>query len=189
MEPLEKTQVVPLMMRQDGTVHVTGSRVTLDTIVAFYQAGESAEGIHEGFPTLTLAQIHGVLQYYHEHREEVEAYLHRRGEQARELQRRLNAQFPDRLKAELHTIQAGRRGVVRSSGFSRSGLSDSLIVRFAQKTKDKGQRSTANGRQWTRIGSEEEQQSSFCPHVSARAASDFRDTFSGDCLTWRLVVR
>ena len=39
---------------QDGSIRVTGSRVTLDTIVHRYQVGDSVEDIHDGFPTVRL---------------------------------------------------------------------------------------------------------------------------------------
>jgi uncharacterized protein (DUF433 family) len=115
MDTLESTQIVPLSMRPDGTIHVTGSRVTLDTIVASYKAGESAEAIHEGFPTLPLAQIYGILQYFHEHRHDVEAYLRRREEQAREMQQQHSAESAHAgLRGELLARRAHAK--LRSSG-------------------------------------------------------------------------
>lgn len=114
METLERTQVVPLSMRQDGTIHVIGSRVTLDTVISRYKAGDSPEAIREGFPTLTLAQIHGVLQYYHEHRDDMEAYLRRREENAREVEReRRSADDP---REDLREMLIRRRASKTSGG-------------------------------------------------------------------------
>jgi uncharacterized protein (DUF433 family) len=66
---------VPLETDADGAVRVGGSRVTLDTLVAAFQVGDSPEEIHEQYPTVDLADIYSVLAYYLRHTREVEAYL------------------------------------------------------------------------------------------------------------------
>ena len=49
----------------------------------------------EGSETLSLAQIYGVLHYYHGHQEEVEAYLRQRQQQAEQLRRKIEADSPN----------------------------------------------------------------------------------------------
>jgi uncharacterized protein (DUF433 family) len=66
---------VPLETDADGVVRVGGSRVTLDTLVAAFQTGDSPEEIHEQYPTVDLADIYAVLTYYLRHTREVGAYL------------------------------------------------------------------------------------------------------------------
>lgn len=73
---------VPLETDADGAVRVGGSRVTLDTLVAAFQAGDSPEEIHEQYPTVDLADVYAVLAYYLRHTREVDTYLDSR-EQAR----------------------------------------------------------------------------------------------------------
>jgi uncharacterized protein (DUF433 family) len=66
---------VPLETDADGAVRVGGSRVTLDTLVAAFQAGDSPDEIHEQYPSVHLADIYAVLAYYLRHTREVSAYL------------------------------------------------------------------------------------------------------------------
>lgn len=72
---LETTQTVLLTMTEGGTIRVTGSHVNLDSIIWQYGQGNSAEQIHESFPSLKLADIHTVISYYLNHSETVEEYL------------------------------------------------------------------------------------------------------------------
>ena len=81
MVELSLTQTTPLVQEADGTVRISGSRVTLDTLVGAFQKGATAEQIQDSFPSISLRQIYGAIAYYLEHEAEVEAYLKmRRGE-------------------------------------------------------------------------------------------------------------
>jgi uncharacterized protein (DUF433 family) len=72
---------VPLAYGERGVVLVEGTRVPLDTVVAAFNAGQSAEEIALGHSTLDLAAVYAVLAYYLRHRAEVDAYAaERRGE-------------------------------------------------------------------------------------------------------------
>ena len=65
---------VPLEYR-DSSIRVTGSRITLDTLVHIYQRGETVEYLSEGFPTLSLEQIKAVINWYLTHQREADEYL------------------------------------------------------------------------------------------------------------------
>ena len=67
---------VPLRIDEDGVIRVGDTRVTLHTIVARYRVGDTPEAIHEGFPTVAIADIYAVIAYYLAHRDEVDAYIH-----------------------------------------------------------------------------------------------------------------
>ena len=69
------SEPVPLKTDPDGIVRVGESRVPLDTLVAAYREGASAEEIAEQYPSLTLADIYASLGYYLRHRADVDAYL------------------------------------------------------------------------------------------------------------------
>jgi uncharacterized protein (DUF433 family) len=84
---------IPMAMDEDGMVRIAGTRVTLDTVIACYLQGESAETIVEGFPTLALADVYEVLAYYLRHQEEVDEYLARNDREADELRRAYEAKF------------------------------------------------------------------------------------------------
>jgi len=95
---------IPLTPNTDGVVLVTGTRVSLDLIVAAFDAGATAEEIAQRYPTVALADVYAVITYYLRHRGEVVAYLDRRGEERErvraENERRLDPQgIRDRLLA------------------------------------------------------------------------------------------
>ncbi len=54
---------------------ITGTRVSLDSIVCDYLSGLSPEGIAENFENLSLEQVYGAITYYLSHRDEVERHL------------------------------------------------------------------------------------------------------------------
>ncbi len=65
-----------------GTYRVAGTRVSLDSVVCAFIAGQSAESIAQSsesiaqsFPVLTLEQVYGTIAFYVGHREEVDRYL------------------------------------------------------------------------------------------------------------------
>ena len=60
---------------RDGGYFVTGSRVSLDSIVYAYLRGDSPEGIAESFPVLSSEQIIAALDYYAANRDAVNHYL------------------------------------------------------------------------------------------------------------------
>ena len=84
---------IPLEADSDGVVRVSGTRVTLDTVVAAFEEGATAEEIVFQYPSLDLAHVYAVIAYYLQQRPQVEAYLERRRAQARETQRQNEARF------------------------------------------------------------------------------------------------
>ena len=61
--------------QREGTYGISGTRVSLDSIVYAYLRGVSAETIQRSFPSLTLEQVHGSLAFYLSHKLEVDQYL------------------------------------------------------------------------------------------------------------------
>jgi uncharacterized protein (DUF433 family) len=61
--------------QRDGGYRVAGTRVSLDSVVYAFLRGESAEGIAESAPAVTLEQVYRAITYYLANREEVDAYL------------------------------------------------------------------------------------------------------------------
>jgi uncharacterized protein (DUF433 family) len=85
--------------REDGYA-VTGSRVSLDSIVYAFVSGESAESIAQAFPVLTLEQVYGAITFYLAHREEIDRYLELRRHEldtAREAARDSDPMFYQKL--------------------------------------------------------------------------------------------
>src|SRR5438270_689811 len=63
----------------EGAYRITGTRVSLDSVVYAWLNGLSPESIVDSYPALTLEEVHGALAYYLAHQEEIDQYL-RQGE-------------------------------------------------------------------------------------------------------------
>ena len=81
---MEELQNTPLILADNGTIRVKGSRVTLDVIVREFKRGATAEQIVEDFPSLNLRDVYGAIYYYLEHEAEVEEYLEKQKDAAAE---------------------------------------------------------------------------------------------------------
>jgi uncharacterized protein (DUF433 family) len=58
---------VPIEPDADGMIRVGGTRVTLDTVVAAFDAVATAEEIVQQDPSVTLADVYSVIGYYLRH--------------------------------------------------------------------------------------------------------------------------
>lgn len=85
---------VPLSTDADGVVRIGGTRVTLDTVVAAFHEGATAETIAEQYPSLQLDQIYTVIGYYIRHQGEVNEYLERRRQAAARVRQENEERFP-----------------------------------------------------------------------------------------------
>jgi uncharacterized protein (DUF433 family) len=97
----------PLETNADGVVLVGKTRVTLDTVVAVFNQGTTAEEIVYRYPSLKLADVYATIGFYLNHQQEVEAYLQQRQKQAQEVRRMNEAKFdPQGLRDRLLARQA-----------------------------------------------------------------------------------
>lgn len=93
----------------DGVFRVTGTPVSLDSVVVAFEHGESPESISQAYPALSLEQVYGAITYYLAHEQEVDAYLRERDQvwqRERARSERDNAPFLARLrrlKSESHS--------------------------------------------------------------------------------------
>jgi len=60
---------------RNGGYYITGTRVSLDSIVYSFERGNSPGAIQQSFPVLKLAQIYGAIAFYLDHQAEVRQYL------------------------------------------------------------------------------------------------------------------
>ncbi len=72
----------PISADADGVMRVGGTRVTLDTLVAAFRDGLSAEAMVEQYPAVTLGEAYAVIAFYLGHEQEVRDYLQERERQA-----------------------------------------------------------------------------------------------------------
>jgi uncharacterized protein (DUF433 family) len=76
--------VSPYIEERNAGLYVTGTRVSLDSVVIRFQEGASPEKIVQSFPTLKLSQVYGAIAYYLENEKTVNEYI---AEGQRELER------------------------------------------------------------------------------------------------------
>lgn len=101
------TEPTPLELNEDGVVLVGKTRVTLDTLVAAFLEGATAEEIAEQYSSLQLADVYSVIGYYLRQKTEVDAYLKIRQERAAQVRQENESRFNpigirDRLMARLN---------------------------------------------------------------------------------------
>lgn len=90
---------VPLKTDEYGVIRVGSTRVTLHTIISSYRLGESPEAIHEGFPTISLADIYAIIAYYLANREVVDAYMQQVDDEAEQTRKEWEARYTPQQKA------------------------------------------------------------------------------------------
>lgn len=61
--------------KREGAYRISGSRVSLDSIVYAFLRGAAPESIAQSFPALTLEEVYGAIAFYLAHQTEIDAYL------------------------------------------------------------------------------------------------------------------
>ncbi len=97
-----------LSQTSQGTWRISGTRVSLDSVVHAFWEGATPEEICQDFPPLSLAQIYSVLAYYLSHQDEVDAYLQQQQHEADKLGEDLTARYGDFI-ADLRRRMLARR--------------------------------------------------------------------------------
>jgi uncharacterized protein (DUF433 family) len=102
-------QTIPIEIDVDGIARVGKTRVTLDTVVAAFSQGATAEEIVYRYPALKLSDVYSTISFYLNHQQEVAEYLQQRQQQAQEIR------------------------LVNEQKFDPQGLRDRLLARRAEK--------------------------------------------------------
>jgi hypothetical protein len=98
----------PLRFDKHQVVRVGKSRVTLDSVIADFKAGSSAESIAEHYPAISLAEVYAVLAYYLRYQDEVEEYLREQAVAEAAARDEVERRFPT---AGLRERLLARRGI------------------------------------------------------------------------------
>jgi uncharacterized protein (DUF433 family) len=85
---------IPLVTGDDGVMRVVNTRVTLDTIVAAFDAGATPEEIVQQYPSVDLAAAYAIIAFVLSRRSEVDSYLARRHEVADDVRSEVEKRFP-----------------------------------------------------------------------------------------------
>jgi uncharacterized protein (DUF433 family) len=86
-----------------GGWRISGTRVSLDSVIHAYLAGHTPQAIVNDFPTLMLEQVHGAIAFYLRNRQELDEYLKEQQARWEQLQKHSEAQnksLLDRLRTE-----------------------------------------------------------------------------------------
>lgn len=101
-------EVVPLRS-VGGVLRVGNTRVTLDTVVAAFNNGATAEEIAQQYPSLGLADVYQVIGYYLRRPAEVQKYLADRQLDASSVRQRNEARSePAGVRSRLLARRAAR---------------------------------------------------------------------------------
>lgn len=107
MTILISAQPIPLTLDADGVIRITGSRVTLDTVVSAFLEGATAEEIVQQYPSLELADVYAVIGYYLRRRADVDKYLQERQKISQQVRRQNEDRFdPAGVRARLLARQS-----------------------------------------------------------------------------------
>lgn len=103
---------LPLHEDADGILRVAQTRVTLETVIAAFRHGATAEQIAQDYPVVPLADVYAVLAFYLRQPEAVEADL--AGQRARG--QRLRAQMEARFDPQGIRERLLARGLSQGAG-------------------------------------------------------------------------
>jgi len=100
---------IPLITDSDGVIRVSGTRVTLDTVVSAFHDGATAEEIVHQYPSLDLADVYQVISHYLRHADEIDVYLQRREAQAAVIRKQNESRFdPNGVRDRLLARRTGQ---------------------------------------------------------------------------------
>ncbi len=85
---------VPLRTDDHGVMYVGKTRVPLDSVIFAFNRGSSPEEIVMSYPTLGLADVYAVVNYYLHNRSEVDAYLSEREVEGERIRGENEKRFP-----------------------------------------------------------------------------------------------
>jgi uncharacterized protein (DUF433 family) len=63
--------------QRDAGYWISGTRISLDSIVTAFNRGAAPETIRRSFPLLTLEEVYGAITFYLAHENEIDEYLKR----------------------------------------------------------------------------------------------------------------
>ena len=94
---------------RDGNYYVTGTRVSLDSLIHAFRRGESPETICQNFEVLHLEEVYGAIAFYLGNQAGMDDYLIRQGRkwtEGKQASEPLPATLRDRLvraRDEMHS--------------------------------------------------------------------------------------
>ena len=84
-------ETVPLVQWEDGSIRLRNSRLTLDLIVGRVNLGQTAEEIHDSFPSATVTQINEIRAWYFDNKAEADDYIAEGEREFEELRKKIES--------------------------------------------------------------------------------------------------
>lgn len=100
----------PLRVDDHSVVRMGDTRVSFDSIVYRHKQGDTPDEIHEGFPSVPLADVYAAISYYLRNHEEVEAYLAEREAEAERIRQEAEADPANKALREKLLTRREQRG-------------------------------------------------------------------------------
>jgi uncharacterized protein (DUF433 family) len=97
---------VPIRLDESGTIRVSGTRVTLDVLLASYNHGYCAEALHEAYDVIPVVDAHAVIAWYLINKVEVDAYLADGEKEAERIRAEIEAGYTPEQRTRLEALQA-----------------------------------------------------------------------------------
>jgi uncharacterized protein (DUF433 family) len=98
--------------KRDGGYWVSGTRVSLDSVVYAFLRGAAPEGIAQSYPLLSLEEVYGAIAFYLANQTEIDAMLannDREFEILRKQTREANPSLYKKLEEARQQIQLPRK--------------------------------------------------------------------------------
>lgn len=102
-------RAVEHVREREGEYYVANTRVPVGVVVAAWKRGEAPDRIGEQFPSLSLADVYGVITYYLDHQDDLDAHFDRLEREYEDARRASRAERPE-FYAELQRRIETRRG-------------------------------------------------------------------------------
>ena len=111
--PLDEPLPLPWSIDSYGNIRISGTRITIDLLFAYFEADYSPEYLIEQFPTLKPADVYLVKAFYLLHPEESREHLR--------LVREEYARLRAKIEAELGTGEETNRKVLERAASGAAG--------------------------------------------------------------------
>jgi len=90
----EKFLRIPIYPDRNGVLRVGNTRVSLLSVLAAFDRGDTPEQIVHSFPALALSQVYAVVTYYLMHREELDTWMEDERKSEERIQEETEKRFP-----------------------------------------------------------------------------------------------
>jgi uncharacterized protein (DUF433 family) len=97
-----------LTRTSEGVLRITGTRITLDSIIQAFHDGATPEEMCQDFPGLALAHIYSVLAFYLTQKDAVDVYLKDHTQATTIIRQELQSTHADFIADLRHRLTARR---------------------------------------------------------------------------------